>query len=225
MKLIAIIPARGNSKRIPNKNLLQINNKKILKILFENLKKLKIFNKIILSSECEKVLILGKKIGFDVIKRPKRLSKDSTSTVDVVKESIRSIEKIINFSHVCCIYPFAILLKKKDFLKSFSLLRNNLDIVFPAIRYGHPIQRGFQIKKNHSIKYINTRLDKMKQTQLFRPHFYDAGQFYIGHKSAWKNYAKSKKKCFEIENLSAVDVDNISDFKLLKLLYLNKKKI
>ena len=223
MNLIAIVPARGNSKRIAKKNLLKIKNKRILKILFENLRNFKIFEEIFLTSEDKEIQGLAKKIGFKVINRPEKLSNDITSTVDVIKHSVNFLQEKLNFSHVCCIYPFAVLLTKKDFIKSFKILKKNSEIIFPAIRYGHPIQRAFEIKANNLIKYSNSKLIINKQTQLFKSYFHDAGQFYLGHKKAWMSYEKSKKKCFEIENFRAVDVDNISDFKLLKLLYFSQK--
>ena len=135
MKIIAIIPARANSKRIKNKNLLKINNKPILEINYKNLKKTKIFDKIILSSESNRIQKLSKKIGFDlVINRPKNLSKDDTSTARVISQAIKFLEDKIDFTHVCCIYPMAILIEKNDLLKAKQILKKNNEIIFPAVK-------------------------------------------------------------------------------------------
>ena len=84
MNIIAVIPARGNSKRIVNKNLLKINNQYILEILYQNLKSMNIFQNIILSTD-QKIKKLAKKIGYDlVINRPKSLSSDNSTTNAVV---------------------------------------------------------------------------------------------------------------------------------------------
>ena len=226
MKIIAIIPARDNSKRIKNKNLLKINNKTILEINYSNLKKTKIFHKIILSTESNRIKRLSKEIGFDyVIDRPKNLSKDDTSTASVISHAIKFLADKIDFTHVCCIYPMAILIEKNDLLKAKQIIKKKNEIIFPALKYSHPIQRAFKINKNSNIKYNIPHKLLSRKTQSFSEYFHDAGQFYVGYKSAWKYFNRSKKKCFEIESLRAVDVDNINDFKLLKLLYLSKNKI
>ena len=94
MKIIAVIPARGNSKRILNKNLLKINNQYILKILYQNLKNMNIFQSIVLSTDSIKIKKLAKKIGYDfVIDRPKSLSNDNSTTNAVVTHSIDILKK------------------------------------------------------------------------------------------------------------------------------------
>ena len=224
MKLIAIIPARSNSKRIPNKNLLKINKIPVLKILYQNLKKMKIFKRIILSSDSKKIRNLATKIGYDVvIDRPKKLSMDNTPTNSVVEHSIKKLEKKIDFSHVCCVYPMAILIEKKDIMKSIKILKNKNEIVFPALKYTHPIQRAFKIKDS-LVKYNISKKLLSNRTQSFTDYFHDAGQFYIGQKFAWKNYATCKRKSSVISPRVAIDVDTIEDFEILRLKYYLKNK-
>lgn len=220
MKIIAIIPARDNSKRIKNKNLLKINSKPILEINYNNLKKTKIFDKIILSSESNRIQKLSKKIGFDlVINRPKNLSKDDTSTASVISHAINFLEDKIDFTHVCCIYPMAILIGKNDLLKAKQIIKKKNEIVFPALKYSHPIQRAFKINKNSSIKYNISHKLLSRKTQSFSEYFHDAGQFYLGRNYAWKNFKDIKKRCFKIKNDKAIDVDNYDDFEILKAIY------
>ena len=224
MKIIAIIPARDNSKRIKNKNLLKINNKPILEINYNNLKKTKIFDKIILSSESNRIQKLSKKIGFDlVINRPKNLSKDDTSTASVISHAIKFLADKINFTHVCCIYPMAILIGKNDLLKAKQIIKKKNEIIFPALKYSHPIQRAFKINKNSNIKYNISHKLLSRKTQSFSEYFHDAGQFYLGSNYAWKNFIDTKKRCFKIKNDKAIDVDNYDDFEILKAIYNFKK--
>ena len=224
MKIIAIIPARDNSKRIKNKNLLKINNKAILEINYNNLKKTKIFDKIILSSESNRIQKLSKKIGFDlVINRPKNLSKDDTSTASVISHAIKFLADKIDFTHVCCIYPMAILIGKNDLLKAKQIIKKKNEIVFPALKYSHPIQRSFKINKNSNIKYNISHKLLSRKTQSFSEYFHDAGQFYLGSNYAWKNFIDTKKRCFKIKNDKAIDVDNYDDFEILKAIYNFKK--
>ena len=224
MKIIAIIPAKDNSKRIKNKNLLKINNKPILEINYNNLKKTKIFDKIILSSESNRIQKLSKKIGFDlVINRPKNLSKDDTSTASVISHAVKFLADKIDFTHVCCIYPMAILIGKNDLLKAKQIIKKKNEIVFPALKYSHPIQRAFKINKNSIIKYNISHKLLSRKTQSFSEYFHDAGQFYLGSNYAWKNFIDTKKRCFKIKNDKAIDVDNYDDFEILKAIYNFKK--
>jgi pseudaminic acid cytidylyltransferase len=187
MKILAILPAREKSKRIKNKNLLKIRNKSILQINLNNLRKMKIFDKIIISTESKKIKKLAKKIKFDyIVDRP--------------------------------------LIKKTDLIKAKRILKKKDEIVFASLKYSHPIQRAFRIVKNHKIKYFLNEKQIFKNTQSYNASYHDAGQFYIGHKKAWKNYRKSKKKSLVISNSNAVDVDNYDDFKLLKMIYDFSKK-
>ena len=224
MKIIAIIPARDNSKRIKNKNLLKINNKPILEINYSNLKKTKIFHKIILSTESNRIKRLSKEIGFDyVIDRPKNLSKDDTSTASVISHAIKFLADKIDFTHVCCIYPMAILIGKNDLLKAKQIIKKKNEIIFPALKYSHPIQRAFKINKNSNIKYNISHKLLSRKTQSFSEYFHDAGQFYLGSNYAWKNFTDIKKRCFKIKNDKAIDVDNYDDFEILKAIYNFKK--
>ena len=219
MKIIAIIPARENSKRIKKKNLIKINGKPILKILFETLKKTRLIDKIVITSESKQICNLANKIGFDyIINRPKYLSKDHVGTAEVVNHSINFLEKKYNFTNILCVYPLSILIKKKDLLFSINNYKKNF-FFFPVIKYSHPIQRALTLNKKNNLEYLNPKNIVKLQTQLFKEHFYDSGQFYLGDKWAWKHSDTCKKSGFEISNLKAVDVDNPEDLNLLKILW------
>ena len=225
MKILAILPAREKSKRIKNKNLLKIGNKSILQINLNNLRKMKIFDKIIISTESKKIKKLAKKIKFDyIVDRPLKLAKDKVSTTQVISHAIRVLKDKFAFTHICCIYPMSVLIKKTDLIKAKRILKKKDEIVFASLKYSHPIQRAFRIVKNHKIKYFLNEKQIFKNTQSYNASYHDAGQFYIGHKDAWKNYRKSKKKSLVISNSNAVDVDNYDDFKLLKMIYDFSKK-
>lgn len=220
MKIIAIIPARDNSKRIKNKNLLKINKSPILKINFKNLKKMNLFDKIILSTESKRIKKLAKKIKFDyVIDRPQSLAEDDVSTTAVMSHGIDYLKNKLEFSHLCCIYPMSILIQKNDILSAIKILKRDNEIIFSSLKYSHPIQRAFNISKDFKIKHFFKEKLTFKNTQSFHSSYHDAGQFYIGHYRAWKNYYKSKKKSIVLPSTRAVDVDNYDDFELLKAIY------
>ena len=219
---IAIIPARGGSKRIKNKNIKKFNKKPIIELTFKILKKINIFNLIILSSDSSKICKLGKKIGFDlVLRRSKNLAKDTTDTKSVIKQVIIDISKDIKIENVCCVYPCNPFLQISDLKKCLKILqKNKKKFIFPITNYSHPIDRAFKLSKHNMIKFINKK-NANKNTQTFSKSFHDAGQFYWGKKYTWlKNFFLHTNGIgYQIPNYRVVDIDNLHDWKKAEIIY------
>ena len=116
---IAIVPARGGSKRLIRKNIKKFFNVSILSRTYSIIKKTKIFNKIVLSTDDKQTKKIGQKAGFDlIINRNKKLSKDSIDTKTVIEDAIINLPNI-KFENVCCVYPCNPLLEIKDIKKCF----------------------------------------------------------------------------------------------------------
>jgi len=142
MKSICIIPARGGSKRIKKKNIKIFFGKPILQWTYETIRKSKIFDKIVLTSDSDEVLNIGKKIGFDIlIKRPKKLSNDYVGTVPVIKHAINYLShQFILTKKICCIYPCNPFIHEKDLNKANKLVSKNLNnFVYAITNYSHPV--------------------------------------------------------------------------------------
>ena len=123
---IAIIPARMGSKRIKEKNIKNFHSKPIIEWTFRIIKKSNIFQKIVLSSESNRILNLGRRLGFDIlIKRPKNLAADHTGTIEVIQHAIRELEKEFLIKNICCVYPCNPFIQIKDLKKSIYLLNKN----------------------------------------------------------------------------------------------------
>ena len=124
---IAIIPARAGSKRIKNKNIKLFCGKPIIYYSIIAAKKSNIFNKIIVSTDSLKIKKISEKYGADVpFIRPKNLSDDFTSTMDVVKHSIKEMSYNPKNLNICCIYPTAPLIKQDDLIKSYKNFQTNM---------------------------------------------------------------------------------------------------
>ena len=223
---IAIIPARGNSKRIKSKNIKFFFGKPIIRITYEILKKTKIFDRIILSTEDEKISKICRNFGFtDIIKRPLKLATDHASTVDVIRHAIKILEKKNKISSVCCVYPCNPFLKKKTLLKAYSLLKDRKDFIFPIMNFPVPIQQALKIK-NNTLSYLTPNFSKIG-TQKFKKSFYDAGQFYLGTRYSWTNNSKIIKGII-LPKYSSIDIDDNEDWLFSKNLYKlfkNEKKL
>ena len=227
---VAIIPARSGSKRIKNKNIKLFFGKPIITYVIKLLIKSKIFDKIIVSTDSNKIAKICAKSGAKILfKRPKSLAGDNITTKEVVKHAIVWMTK--NFSKpstVCCIYPTAVLLKSSDLKKSFIKFKSNkYNYLFSATKYPHPIQRSFYIDRD-KIKMDNKK-NFYKRTQDLKDYYYDIGQFYWGKPNAWLNdkiIFDKNSAIHIIPKHRAQDIDDLQDWKFVEKLFLiNKEKI
>ena len=129
---LAIIPARANSKRIKNKNILKFLGKPMIQWSILAAKKTKIFDKIIVSTDCKKISTLANKLGAETpFLRPKNLSNDKAEIIQVVKHSIKWFEKNqIKFDNICCIFATAPLINYKKIIEGFKKLQKKKKILF-----------------------------------------------------------------------------------------------
>ena len=182
---IAIIPAREKSKRIKNKNIKKFLGTPIIEITFKKLKSYKIFDKIVLDTESDKIIKATKYLGFDfIIKRPKSLSYDTTSTYDVINHGIKILNRENrNIKNITCVYPCNPFLKKKLFIEAFKKLQKKNDFSFIIQEFPTPIERCIIEKKIRSFFLIKKMLKKdpkiLKKAIMIVGNFI-LGQFMLG---------------------------------------------
>jgi len=223
---IAIIPARAGSKRIKNKNIINIFGKPMIQRTIEILLKSKLFDMIIVSSDSKKIQNISRKAGAKVLfTRPKNLANDFVGTFEVINHAINHLMSInILPQYVCCVYPTSIMLKPSDIKNSYKKIREkNCDFALSVTDYGHPPQRGFYLK-NNSLRVLNKKFYKQR-TQDLDKIYHDAGQFYWGKTSSWlKNKFMFSKKCFGLilPRHRAIDIDDKEDLYMLKKVFNNK---
>ena len=217
---IAIIPARMGSKRIEKKNIKNFNSKPMIEWTFRIIKKSNIFQKIVLSSESNRILNLGRRLGFDIlIKRPKNLADDHTGTIELIQHAIRELEKEFLIKNICCVYPCNPFIQIKDLKKSIYLLNKNKNsFVVPITNFSHPIERAYSLNRNGMINFINNRFAKTR-TQDLKKKFYDVGQFFLGSKKTWFNAKSASRIGLQIPSWRAIDIDNADDWKRAKLMF------
>ena len=221
---IAIIPARGASKRIPKKNIKNFCGKPIILWSIEEAIKSKCFEKIIVSTDDEEIANLVKSHGVDVpFMRPKELSDDYTETIPVIAHAIKQHTKIHQSpTNVCCIYAAAPFIRAIDLQICLEKLENSTaEFTFPATSYAYPIQRSFRIRNNlraemFQPEYSNSRSQDLEEA------YHDAGQFYWGKAEAFKQ----KKPIFSnsatpyiLPRYLVQDIDTIEDWKRAELMY------
>ena len=230
-KIIAIIPARGKSKSIKFKNLIKINNKSLIQICFETLKKNKYIDDIYCTTENSKIINHCKKIGLNFIKRPDKLSSDNTNVYFAVSHALKKLKKLgKNFDIVLLAQPTSPFFSNKQIKLVLENLLNNEDLKSSQTIHATP----------HNYHYLNTRLiakkkilfkfDKMREIKFNKQK--KEKTFNFGNLCAVKIDDLYKTKNFfckpagfvKVDRFSSFDIDNKDDVQFLKKIdYLFKK--
>lgn len=231
MSNLAIIPARGGSKRIPRKNIKPFLNKPIIAYSIEAALNSNMFDDIIVSTDDLEIANIAKSYGAKVpFYRSEENANDFAVLADVILEVLEkySIEGK-KHENICCILPTAPFVDGKKIQQAYELFKEyNYDSVFPIIEYSFPIQRSLQIKDNNVEmvwgEYINIR------SQDLKPRYHDSGQFYwIKTKSFMedKKLFTSNSGAIIVSELESQDIDTETDWKLAEIKYklmLDEKK-
>ncbi|WP_023649023.1 acylneuraminate cytidylyltransferase family protein [Candidatus Pelagibacter ubique] len=215
---IAIIPARQGSKRIKNKNMKLFFKKPIIYYTIKMLKKSKIFDHIIITSDSNKILNYCKRQGCDIsVKRPKDLSDDQTTTHAAIKHALKKLEiKNQNDDKIFCIYPCNPLLQIADIKKSITILEENKkNYIFTVSRNSNMFTNSIFLNKLNKVRLVKNK------TMLNKNSYTDAGQFYLAHYKTWKNHSNIHKNgvCLEIPEWRAVDINYTSDWKKAEIIF------
>jgi N-acylneuraminate cytidylyltransferase len=221
---LCVIPARGGSKRIPRKNIKLFDGKPIIAYSIEAAIKSKCFDTIVVSTDDEEIAEVAHQYGAETpFVRPLSLSNDYVGTIPVVKHAIEwFMEKKKNFEFVCCIYPTAPFISSDDIVTGIELLsESNNNYVFSVTNYAFPIQRAIRILNSKQVemfqpKNFNTRSQDLEEA------YHDAGQFYWGRASAWKNeipvFSKTSIPII-LPRYRVQDIDTPEDWLYAELMY------
>lgn len=217
MKKIAIIPARGGSKRIPRKNIKDFLGKPIIAYSIEAAIKSELFDELMVSTDDEEIASVAIKYGANIpFMRSKKNADDFATTADVLIEVLTEYKKRNReFEYICCIYPTAPFVTAKKLIDSFNLMiEKGADSVIPVVKFSYPIQRAFRINDQNLLEYIwpeniNTR------SQDLEPAYHDAGQFYwykvdVFKKS--KNLVTAQSLPFILSEMEVQDIDDLIDW-------------
>jgi len=220
MSNLAIIPARGGSKRINKKNIKDFLGKPIIAYPIETVLKSDLFSEVMVSTDDEEIAEVAKYYGANIpFIRSEKNADDFASLADVVNEVIAKYEGMgQHFEYACCILPTSPLMTIENLIKGFSILKNStLDSIRPVVKFGYPIQRAFKMNaKNGKINFIYPENAKSRSQDL-DPAFHDAGQFYWFKTD--KGMSTENKGAFEITELESQDIDNLDDWHMAELKY------
>lgn len=224
MSSIAIITARGGSKRIPKKNIKEFCGKPIIAYSIEAALSSDVFDEVMVSTDSEEIKAVAEQYGASVpFLRSEATSNDFATTEDVLLEVLEEYKKNgVYYETVCCIYPTAPFVTPEKLTNAKQLLDSNTDAdaVIPVVRFSFPPQRGI-IQKNGYLAYQYPE-NAFVRSQDLEPIYHDCGQFYFCRVPALEKYHDlicPKSVPYEVPEEEVQDIDNYSDWNIAELKY------
>lgn len=189
MKL-AIIPARGGSKRIPRKNIKPFAGKPMISWSIEAALTSGCFDRVIISTDDAEIADVARAHGAEVpFMRPTELSDDHTGTIPVVAHAVEWMgQHVGHVDFACCLYATAPFVQTQDLRQGLDMLqRSGAQYAFSVTSYAFPIQRAIRIRADERVEMLNPEHFNTRSQDL-EEVFHDAGQFYWGLSNAWLNH-------------------------------------
>lgn len=220
---IAIIPARGGSKRIPRKNIKDFAGSPMISYAVVAARESRLFDHIIVTTDDDVTSRIAKEYGAEVpFKRPSELADDYTPTVPVIGHAIQACERMgWDIELACCIYPAVPFIRIEDIRHTLELLQDSkADYSFPVTRFSSAIQKALKFTNNHYLSPFWSE-NELARTQDLEPAYHDAGQFYWGTKQAWLSnpYIHRSGVGHLMPAWRVVDIDTLDDWMRAELLY------
>lgn len=225
---IAVIPARGGSKRIPRKNIKLFNGIPVIGYAIETAKKSGIFDEIVVSTDDSEISEIALSFGASVPWiRAENLSSDHATTISVIGDAARKLKKDFkNLQQICCIYSTVPLLEPHFIRDGLDLLEtNNWNYVISAMRVQHAPERYFSLTEGGSVQ-LHRPEHELNRSQDFPASYLDAGQFYWGTLASWEvelPIFSSKSTIVELPIQAAVDIDTNEDWQTAENLFRLKR--
>ncbi len=226
---ICLIPARGGSKRIKNKNIKIFFKKPFLSFAIKTALKSKIFSKVYVSTDNIKIANIAKKNGAKIpFIRPKKISSDKSTDLDVINHFLNHVKrKKIKVDTLCYLYPVTPLLSAKTLKKCYKILKNkNIPKVMTIGKFSYPVQRALIKKRNGEVSFFSKKYSSSRSQDL-KDYYHDAGQCYwfnIKKYNLQKISRNLKTIGLELKQNEFKDVDTKDDLEMLEILYKFNKR-
>ena len=223
MKTLAIITARGGSKRIPRKNIKDFMGKPMLAYAVEAALKSELFDEVMVSTDDNEIAEIAKKYGANVpFMRSEATANDFATTRDVLVEVVEEYKKRGKvFDNVACIYPCVPFLTAEILKEAYDKFSaSGADILLPAVRYSHPIQRAWRINEKGLAEFREPQY-ALSRTQDLEPMYHDVGMFYFFKDIYFHevDLDQLKTSIFEMDESVIQDIDTADDWAMAELKY------
>ncbi|CAE6881421.1 Cytidylyltransferase [Vibrio sp. B1REV9] len=221
---VAIIPARGGSKRIPRKNIKAFHGKPMIAYSIEAAIASGCFDKVIVSTDDEEIAAVARAHGAEVpFLRPAEISDDYATTMDVMAHAIHWCQNDgWDVEAVCCLYATAPFVLPEDLQRGYALLRDTgAQFVFSATSFPFPIQRAIKLDEFGSVSMFSPENEQVRSQDL-EEAYHDAGQFYWGKTSAFLarlSMFSPHSKAVLLPRNRVQDIDTPEDWELAEALF------
>lgn len=223
MKTIAIITARGGSKRIPRKNIKEFCGKPILAYSIEAALQSGVFDRVMVSTDDEEIAEIAKRHGAEVpFYRSEKTANDYATTNDVLLEVLEEFEKRgEHYELACCIYPTAPFVTAEKLRGAVEqLLGSDADTLIPVVSFSYPPQRAMIVKEGRLVFEYPQYLDS--RSQDLEPHYHDVGQFYVFRVAAFQKNRKlmvGNILPLVVSEMEVQDIDSQTDWEIAEMKY------
>lgn len=223
-KKIAVITARGGSKRIPKKNIKEFCGKPIIAYSIAAALESGIFDEVMVSTDSEEIAEIAKEYGAKVpFMRSAKTSDDYATTEDVLLEVVAEYKKVgKEFDYICCLYPTAPFVEAEDLKEAVAIMEKSKPAqVIPVVKFSYPPQRCFIIDENGYAKfkypeYVTTR------SQDLEKQYHDVGQFYVYNVEkmvALNGIIEDDFMPIIMPEIRVQDIDTLEDWKIAEMKY------
>ncbi|MBR7127619.1 MAG: pseudaminic acid cytidylyltransferase [Lentisphaeria bacterium] len=221
MKTVAIITARGGSKRIPGKNIKNFMGKPMLAYAIEAALESGIFDNVMVSTDSEEIAEVARKYGAEVpFMRSERTSNDHAVTFDVLDEVIKEYKnRGVTFDVLCCIYPCVPFLKASTLKAAYEQMQGHSACV-PVCKYPVPVEWAMKIENDRLVP--NDREAQNIRSQDLTPKYFDVGMFYFctvdgiyEHNSPFPDDSTA----YVIDEAECMDIDTADDWRIAEIKY------
>lgn len=225
---IAVITARGGSKRIPKKNIRSFCGKPILAYSIAAAQQSGLFDEVMVSTDSDEIAQIAQQWGASVpFMRSAENSNDFATTAQVLLEVLDEYEaRGKKYEEVCCIYPTAPFVTAKKLCDAYELMKKNAaSAVVPVVRFSFPPQRGF-VFEGEALRYQYPQYEKARSQDL-QPVYHDCGQFYWCATAALRQYQSlvvPGTAGFVVPEEEVQDIDTLSDWNIAEMKFQRMKK-
>lgn len=221
---VAIIPARGGSKRIPRKNIRDFDGRPVIAHSIEAARVCELFDRVIVSTDDREIGEVARNHGAETpFVRPEQLADDHAGTTEVVAHAVRWLQENDErpVDAVCCIYPTAPLIRADDIRAAYDLIASGEWLfVFPATGFAAPVYRSFLLQSDGGVRMLWPENFGARSQDLEEP-LHDAGQFYWGTPDAWlsgRPIFAEHSTIVRIPRWLAQDIDTEEDWRHAELI-------
>jgi pseudaminic acid cytidylyltransferase len=221
-KVFAIIPARGGSKRIPDKNIQLADGKPLIAFPILTAISSGFFEEVIVSTDSEKIASISRAFGASTpFLRDADLSDDYTPTIPVIRDALNRLPQIGAEDIVCCIYPTSIFLTNTMLSEAIEITSrlSSQNFIVSYTTFPYPIQRALRKDKTGTLNFFEP-INMSARSQDLEPAYHDAAQFYFARKLSWETQDSVFNDALgvEIPRRYVQDIDTFEDLENARLI-------